>query len=250
MKNLIVPLLIFTLHAFAQTITGTVTTSGTPVRFASITFSDMSDLTRTFTALTDTAGYYRVNIVTAVQTHPNVPRKFVLEQNYPNPFSSSTTIPYTLPEQTDISVRIYNVLGQLVKEFKEGAQPAGGRGIVWDGKNMAGVKVSPGVYFYQLTAGKKRETKKMLFGFGGTGTAPAIHAAAGYLGVQQKTMNTSQRETQYYIAHIDKKSYVQNQLRTIIKHIHRYIKVPIPLKCTNRIYSNFAFLEKSRRFMS
>ena len=92
----------------------------------------------------------------------NLPTKFELEQNYPNPFSSSTSISYKLADQSNISVKIYNVLGQVIKEFRAGTQGAGIHGIVWDGTNNFGRKVIPGVYFCRLQTYNQTAIRKMM----------------------------------------------------------------------------------------
>ncbi len=205
MKEIIPLLLAITVSAYGQTfaVNGTVSTSTSPVRFATVTFMDVNDTTRKFSTLTDTSGRYHLDIITSVKPHENLPTKFALEQNYPNPFSSSTSISYKLAEQSNISVRIYNVLGQLVRKFDMGAQSAGVHGIVWDGTNNFGRRVAPGVYFYQLITGNKSQAKKMLFGFGGNGTATLFQATAGLPDRQLKTMNTSRVETEYYAVQIE-----------------------------------------------
>lgn len=170
MKEIIPLLLALTLSAYGQTfkVRGNVSTSTESVRYASVTFIDDNDTSRKFTAITDTSGNFQLDMLTSVKPRENVPTKFELEQNYPNPFSSSTSILYKLNEQSNISLRIYNVLGQVVKGFKVGTQGAGVHGVVWDGTNSFGRKVTHGVYFYQLIGGQKSEVKKMLFGFTGT----------------------------------------------------------------------------------
>jgi len=165
-------------NAQTFTVKGKVTTSTGPVRFASVTFVDRGDTTKRYSTITDTSGNYQLAIITSVKPHDNLPAKFELEQNYPNPFSSSTSISYKLTEQSNISVKIYNILGQLVKEIKAGSQDAGIHGVNWDGTNNFGKRVTPGVYFCQLKAGNKSQAKKMLFGFGGnTGTQLPLSSA-------------------------------------------------------------------------
>ncbi len=150
----------------AQTfkIDGKISTSTGPVRFASITFIDNNDSTKKYSTVTDTAGYYRLDVITGVKENDNmVPSNFELGQNYPNPFSTATTIPYKLNNQSNISVKIYNILGQLVKELNVGTQLTGLHEITWDGKNNLGQKVASGVYLYQLQTNNETLVKKMMF---------------------------------------------------------------------------------------
>ncbi len=85
-----------------------------------------------------------------------LPLSFSLSQNYPNPFNPTTTIEYSLPSKSDVSLTIYNVTGQKVKEINE-PQEAGYHSFEWDASNVAS-----GVYFYKIIAGDFSETKKMM----------------------------------------------------------------------------------------
>ena len=90
-----------------------------------------------------------------------------LLQNYPNPFNPETWIPYHLAEAATVTVRIYNVKGELVRSIDVGKQAAGaytGRqsAAYWDGKDDTGQSVASGVYFYQLLADGFSETRRMV----------------------------------------------------------------------------------------
>lgn len=139
----------------------------TPAVHALVTFTNVNDNSLLFTSLTDTAGRFQLDIVTSVdESGAELPSTFELAQNYPNPFSSETAIAYKLHEQSAVAIRIYNILGQEIRSFTEGIRNAGIHGIRWDGRDNAGRRVAPGVYFYQLQAGNEMQVKKMLFGFG------------------------------------------------------------------------------------
>lgn len=100
--------------------------------------------------------------ITSVDDDPlNIARQFTLEQNYPNPFNPSTTISYKLPIESNISITIFNLLGQQVRTLLSARQPAGEYQIAWDGYDGSGKAVSSGVYLYRLQTGKFIETKKM-----------------------------------------------------------------------------------------
>ena len=86
-----------------------------------------------------------------------IPAEFALYQNYPNPFNPSTTIHYTLPEISDVTINIYDILGRMVTTLVHEKQPAGHYQIVW----TAGDKPS-GLYFIQMKAGDFVATKKMV----------------------------------------------------------------------------------------
>jgi hypothetical protein len=96
------------------------------------------------------------------QAGSSPPSSFVLEQNRPNPFRVHTQIAYQIPQRAQISLVIYNLLGNKIRVLKDGATPAGRFEAVWDGTNELGKRVAPGVYFYRLEAGKLLEVKKMI----------------------------------------------------------------------------------------
>jgi len=91
-----------------------------------------------------------------------LPNKFSLQQNYPNPFNPTTTLRFDLPEVSDATVTIYNMLGQKVRTFNMNDTPAGYHSIKWDATNDYGDPVGAGVYLYQLRANKFVKTKKMV----------------------------------------------------------------------------------------
>ncbi len=96
-------------------------------------------------------------------TGGDIPKAFALGQNYPNPFNPSTSISYQLPEQSDVTLKIHNVRGQLVKELVHGVQDAGIHTVQWNGKDAAGQTVSSGIYLYILETDKNyRSTRKMV----------------------------------------------------------------------------------------
>jgi hypothetical protein len=92
----------------------------------------------------------------------HLPQPFRLYQNYPNPFNSTTVIPYALDRPTEVTLGIYNVLGQHVKTLHQGRQPAGSYQVTWDGTSQEGKNVASGVYFYTLRSPMHSETMKML----------------------------------------------------------------------------------------
>ncbi|MGA9407989.1 MAG: M1 family aminopeptidase, partial [Bacteroidota bacterium] len=85
------------------------------------------------------------------------PLNFTLEQNYPNPFNAGTVIKYQLSHLTDVTLKIYDVLGREVATLVNTKQLPGYYEYPWSGKNLAS-----GIYFYQLTAGDVHLQKKML----------------------------------------------------------------------------------------
>ncbi len=92
----------------------------------------------------------------------SVPKTYALEQNYPNPFNPTTHIRYQIPEGSQVSLTIYNMLGQKVRTLVNGQQAAGVYDIVWDGTNDNGVKLASGVYIYRMTAGNFTQIRKLV----------------------------------------------------------------------------------------
>ena len=96
-----------------------------------------------------------------------VPKETVLLANYPNPFNPETWIPYQLAEAAEVQVSIYTADGKLVRALDLGQLPAGiyqnrSRAAYWNGRNAQGEPVASGVYFYTLTAGDFKATRKMV----------------------------------------------------------------------------------------
>jgi len=78
---------------------------------------------------------------------------YELAQNYPNPFNPTTTIKFALPEAGAVSLSIYNLNGQLVRQLVNGEYKSGRYEVVWDGRSDAGISVATGLYVYVLRAG-------------------------------------------------------------------------------------------------
>jgi hypothetical protein len=87
----------------------------------------------------------------------SLPTKYVLEQNFPNPFNPSTVIRYALPENASVSLVIYDILGRKVAVLVDGEVGAGYHQVTFNGS-----KLSSGMYFYKLTAGNFTQINKML----------------------------------------------------------------------------------------
>ena len=91
------------------------------------------------------------------------PTEFALLQNFPNPFNPDTTIGYELAESADVTLQIYNVVGQVVRTLMAAESQSVGRYQVrWDGMDDRGVPVSSGIYFYQISAGKFQDVRKLM----------------------------------------------------------------------------------------
>jgi hypothetical protein len=89
------------------------------------------------------------------------PKDFELYQSYPNPFNNQTIIKYDLLKSCQVTLTIYNILGQKVKTLANERQEAGSKIVNWDGKDEKGKDLASGIYFYQLKAGEVTQTKRM-----------------------------------------------------------------------------------------
>jgi len=90
------------------------------------------------------------------------PKKFWLEQNYPNPFNPETSIPFTLNQETKVTVKIFNVLGQEMITLLDRDLVAGKHLVQWNAIDKNGVYVSSGVYFYQVETNGNKAVRKMM----------------------------------------------------------------------------------------
>ena len=82
--------------------------------------------------------------------------------NYPNPFNPSTTISFTIQEDSKIELSVYNIKGQKIKSLLSDQIAAGKHSIVWNGEDASGKKVSSGIYLYKLQTQAVTQTRKML----------------------------------------------------------------------------------------
>ena len=103
----------------------------------------------------------------SVRNNGQVPNEFTVNQNYPNPFNPSTMISYTLPTGANVSVVVYDILGNMVKELYNGEANEGYNSIAWNAAGGDGSTVSSGMYLYRVTAqlndGRTlTDTKRML----------------------------------------------------------------------------------------
>jgi photosystem II stability/assembly factor-like uncharacterized protein/tetratricopeptide (TPR) repeat protein len=91
------------------------------------------------------------------QKEINVPKEYSLSQNYPNPFNAMTKINYSLPKPGKVTIKLYDILGRLVKELVNEFKDAGYYTLSFDGSNLAS-----GVYFYRFESGSFVDTRKMV----------------------------------------------------------------------------------------
>lgn len=96
-------------------------------------------------------------ITTDVKKSDEVPTDFALEQNYPNPFNPTTTISFSLPKQSSVSLKVYDVIGKEVAEIVNAEKSAGSYEVDFNGEHL-----SSGIYFYTLRTDNSVLTKKMM----------------------------------------------------------------------------------------
>ncbi|MFQ5649774.1 MAG: Ig-like domain-containing protein [bacterium] len=97
-----------------------------------------------------------------IQIDIAAPKTFQLSQNFPNPFNPDTKIRYQLPQTGKVTIRIFDVLGREVKTLVDERKEAGFHVLTWDAKNQDGIRVASGIYYYSISAGDFKMTKKML----------------------------------------------------------------------------------------
>ena len=102
--------------------------------------------------------------VTGMGSHDEalLPKEFALHQNYPNPFNPKTRVRYDLPDNENVTIIIYDLLGRQVKQLVDSYQEAGFKSIIWDATNDFGNPAAAGVYLYKIQAGDFIQTKKMV----------------------------------------------------------------------------------------
>lgn len=124
------------------------------------TYNDFTNTTLSWNLDIDLwiAAYYRSGSTTAVEPVDGVlPQVYSLDQNYPNPFNPSTTIGFSIPVQSRVTLTVYDVLGRLVADLVSEDLAAGKHLVRWNAQGLA-----TGTYFYRLQAGPYTEIKKLL----------------------------------------------------------------------------------------
>jgi len=112
--------------------------------------------------------YYKIEELASVSAverpEAQMPETAQLYANYPNPFNPSTTISYQLAKQENVTLSIFNLMGEeIITLVNNRTQNSGQHKVVWDGKDTNGLSVSAGLYLYQIKIGNYIESKKMAF---------------------------------------------------------------------------------------
>jgi len=93
---------------------------------------------------------------------PSLPLDYILYQNYPNPFNPSTTVRFQVPIESEVTIKIYDILGREIKTLFSEQMQRGTNTVEWDGLNDAGIRMSSGTYIYRMIANEFVQSKKML----------------------------------------------------------------------------------------
>ena len=102
-------------------------------------------------------------ILPVMSVEPNtIPNNFALYAAYPNPFNPSTTIQFDIPEDSFVSLNVFDMMGRKIKTLLNDKISAGRRSIIWDGTNNLNQSVSAGTYFYMISTSKYKSTKKFI----------------------------------------------------------------------------------------
>ena len=100
--------------------------------------------------------------VLKISNSNSISDRFLLNDNYPNPFNPSTIINYNIPENDFVKITIYDMMGRVVKTLVNGSQTAGFKSVQWNATNDRNEPVSAGLYLYSIQAGEFRQTRKMV----------------------------------------------------------------------------------------
>ena len=135
------------------------TTDGTGSLVGDIEYQHIVGLAYTITG--------EVNSVNPDKDKNLLPEEFALSQNYPNPFNPRTSIEFSVPIDANVTLTIYNLLGQVVTTLVNEEVSAGHYSTVWNGADNNGFQVSSGIYFYEMKANGNNGTaytqmKKMI----------------------------------------------------------------------------------------
>ena len=90
------------------------------------------------------------------------PNTFRLNQNYPNPFNPTTNLSYELSADSYVTITVYDLLGNVVRNLVSESQSSGLKSVQWDATNEQGQSVAAGVYLYRIESGSFTNTKKMI----------------------------------------------------------------------------------------
>lgn len=137
---------------------------GTTTETKSYSFIDENVVTGSYTyrlKQIDFDGTFSYSEVVTVEVDLT-PGNYELYQNYPNPFNPSTKIEFQVPEVSNVSIAIYDMLGQQIRLLFNDEVVPGRYTLEWNGKNNSGTQMSSGVYIYRITAGDFIQSREMV----------------------------------------------------------------------------------------
>jgi len=151
------------------TINGTVTDSElNPISNALVEIIDEADTSNGYSDVTDASGNFTISNITGIPSISTTPPKdHIILRNYPNPFNPSTVIYFELPKAEKIEIKIYDILGRVVRLLHSSYHMVGTYQIIWDGRNNFGAGVSAGIYFCRLKTDDQFKVHKMVLLDGG-----------------------------------------------------------------------------------
>ncbi len=124
-----------------------------------LSYNITNSMDKQYRLVAGTDGYFQENNLGVSL----VPVDYMLNQNFPNPFNNRTTITFAIPEETTVSIIIYNGMGQKIKTLLNSAVLSPGyHQVQWNGENGFGERIATGIYFYQMTTENYSTIKKML----------------------------------------------------------------------------------------
>ena len=106
--------------------------------------------------------YASIMVTSILKENKDIPTKFALYPNYPNPFNSTTTIRYDLPKPSRVQLIIFNLLGQNIRTLVDENQQSGRYTIKWNGQDERGLHVSSGIYYVKIRANTFINLQKMV----------------------------------------------------------------------------------------
>ena len=124
-----------------------------------IIFDKIGGLEYEFKVVVGESGYVDQMIKDLLEVIPN---NFSLSKNYPNPFNPITNLDFSIPKRSNITLRVFNMMGQEVITLINEKRSYGNYSISWDGLDEKGVNVASGVYFAELRTRNERRITKML----------------------------------------------------------------------------------------
>ena len=124
-----------------------------------------ADTTYTFTMTSAGRREFTIRVVASTvgaEEPAKLPTSYELSQNYPNPFNSATLIKFALPKDGDVSLELYNVLGEKVRTLVNADKKAGFYEVIWDGRSDEGIELPSGVYLLRMKSGDFNAEKKLM----------------------------------------------------------------------------------------